>query len=248
MLVLGLELVVAVCLAIVVGSVIARRLGVPSPIVLVLAGSLLTLAALLVAWPRLLTARAGAPVPFALPHGSVLVLALLAAITFLVEGAILDWGALLVTARGLLEPAQAGLGYMVFSAAMTLGRLTGDRVVARLGGTRVLAMGGTIAALGILCLLLSPGAMLALAGFGLVGLGASNIVPVLFSMAGRQDLMPPALAIAAVTTVGYGGILLGPALLGFVAHHFSLQLAFALLAVLMVLVAATARKVATGVR
>lgn len=220
-----------------------------APVPAALCGSLVTLGAVLAAWPRLLAARgAEQPMPLALPRGIVLLLAALAGAAFLVEGAMLDWGALLITARDLLEPAQAGLGYMVFSAAMTLGRLTGDRVVARLGGTRVLAMGGTIAALGILCLLLSPGAMLALAGFGLVGLGASNIVPVLFSMAGRQDLMPPALAIAAVTTMGYGGILLGPALLGFIAHHFSLQLAFALLAVLMVLVAATARKVAAGVR
>ncbi|WP_314189888.1 MFS transporter [Paracoccus yeei] len=207
-------------------------------------GSLLTLAALLVAWPRLLTARAGAPVPFALPHGSVLVLALLAAITFLVEGAILDWGALLVTARGLLEPAQAGLGYMLFSGAMTLGRLTGDRVVARLGDARILALGGGLAVMGLGLLLAAPGPILALPGFALIGLGAANIVPVLFSLAGRQSVMPPALAIAAVTTVGYGGILLGPALLGFVARRFDLVAAFALLAVLLGIIPATARRVA----
>ncbi|WP_223252102.1 hypothetical protein [Paracoccus mutanolyticus] len=66
----------------------------------------------------------------------------------------------------------------------------------------------------------------------------------LFSLAGRQSVMPPALAIAAVTTVGYGGILLGPALLGFVAHRFDLVAAFALLAVLLGIIPATARRVA----
>lgn len=80
------------------------------------------------------------------------------------------------------------------------------------------------------------------------GTGASNIVPVLFSLAGRQTSMPPALAIASVTTLGYAGILLGPALLGFVAHRFDLVIAFALLALLLLIVPATARRVTSDLR
>jgi hypothetical protein len=68
-------------------------------------------------------------------------------------------------------------------------------------------------------------------------LGASNIVPVLFTAAGRQKAMPSSLAIAAVTTVGYAGILLGPALIGFVAQHFSLSTALVMLAGLLLVVA-----------
>lgn len=199
-------------------------------------GSLLTLIALALAWPRLLTARAGEPMSFALPRGIVLLLAILAGITFLVEGAVLDWGALLVTGKGLLDPAHGGLGYMLFAGAMTVGRLTGDRIVARLGGVRVLIWGGIVAVLGIVLLLASPVAVIALFGFVLIGLGASNIVPVLFSLAGRQKVMPPALAVASVTTVGYGGILLGPAMLGLVAHQFDLSVAFALLALLLAII------------
>ncbi|RWR25909.1 MFS transporter [Sinirhodobacter populi] len=212
-----------------------------TPVLAAVCGSLLTLVALLLAWPRLLIAKAGEPIPFALPRGIVLLLAGLAGITFLVEGAVLDWSALLVTGNGLLDPAHGGVGYMLFAGAMTVGRLTGDRIVARLGAARVLAVGGITSVLGIVLLLTSPVAGIALAGFVLIGLGASNIVPVLFSLAGRQKVMSPALAIAAVTTVGYGGILLGPALLGLIAHNFDLSAAFALLAVLLTVIPATAR-------
>lgn len=221
------------------GVTLLLAIGVP-PFIAACCGSMLTLGALLIASPRLLVARAGEPMPFALPRGIVLLLAVLAGITFLVEGAILDWGALLVTARNLLDPEQGGFGYMLFAAAMTIGRLTGDAIVARLGGALVLLIGGSVAILGVIMLLTSPITVVALSGFVLIGLGASNIVPVLFSLAGRQTAMSPALAIAAVTTVGYGGILLGPALLGFVAHRFDLVIAFALLAGLLAIIPATA--------
>lgn len=221
------------------GVTLLLAMGV-TPFIAACCGSILTLAALLIASPRLLVARAGEPMAFALPRGMVLLLAVLAGITFLVEGAILDWGALLITARDLLDPAQGGFGYMLFAAAMTIGRLTGDAVVARMGGTRILVIGGSTAILGFILLLTSPVTAVALSGFVLIGLGASNIVPVLFSLAGRQRVMSPALAIAAVTTVGYGGILLGPALLGFLAHRFDLVIAFALLAVLLAIIPVSA--------
>jgi acetaldehyde dehydrogenase (acetylating) len=83
----------------------------------------------------------------------------------------------------------------------------------------------------------------ALAGFVLVGLGASNIVPILFTAAGNQRAMPASLAIAAITTIGYAGILAGPALIGFMAHLSSLDLAFATLGGALLLVAASSRMV-----
>ena len=89
--------------------------------------------------------------------------------------------------------------------------------------------------------MLAPSPWLALGGFLLIGLGASNIVPVLFSAAGRQQDMPASLAISAITTIGYAGILAGPALIGFVAHGASLGLAFCALACGMLLVAFSAR-------
>jgi MFS family permease len=203
--------------------------------------SALALITLILAAPGLLPAPAGEPAAFALPRGLVLILAGLAAVTFLVEGAILDWGALLILDRALAPAEQGGLGYMLFSVAMVLGRFSGDRVVALLGARRVLVCGGLLALAGFAVLLLSPLAVPAMAGFVLIGFGASNLVPVLFSLAGRQKAMPAGLAIAAVTTTGYAGILAGPAAIGALSQATSLSIAFWLLAVLVALVPLSAR-------
>jgi MFS family permease len=142
---------------------------------------------------------------------------------------------------------MAGLGYMLFSVAMTVGRLTGDRTVGLLGPRRVLLWGGIVTLAGFTVLLLTDWTPVAMAGFVLIGLGAANLVPVLFSAAGRQSIMPPGLAIAAVTTTGYAGILLGPAAMGFVSHATSLPAAFWMLMALTAIVPLCAR-VATAPR
>jgi MFS family permease len=120
---------------------------------------------------------------FAIPRGVVLVTALLAAISFLVEGALLDWSALLLVGERLLSRARGGLGYMFFSIAMTFSRLIGDRIVARFGNRTVLTISGVTAIGGLCLLLLSPVAAIALASFILIGLGAANTVPILFRLA-----------------------------------------------------------------
>jgi MFS family permease len=214
-----------------------------TPLTAATAGSALALAMMIVATPRFLRQAAGAPPKLALPRGTVLLLAVLAAICFLVEGAVLDWGALLIVAQGLMEPAGAGLGYMLFSVAMTIARLTGDRIVTALGQRVVLIAGGFVAILGIGLTLVPGMVVVAMAGFVLIGLGCANLVPVVFSLAARQPDMAPGLAVAAVTTTGYAGILLGPALVGFVAEASSLAVAFACLAVLMLAFPASARRV-----
>ena len=209
-----------------------------------LACSVLMLAAMLFAWPRLLRAAGAGEGPlFVAPHGVVLLMAGLCAAVFLAEGAMLDWSALLVTGRGLAGEAQGGLGYMCFAIAMTAGRLVGDAVVRRIGDHATLVRGGLLAVAGFAVLLLAPLPALALAGFALVGLGASNIVPVLFRRAGAQTVMPAGLAVAALTTTGYAGVLVGPAGIGFVAKATSLPAAFWMLAVLMALVPLTAGRV-----
>lgn len=204
--------------------------------------SVLMLIAMLITWPRLLSSVQVQDGPlFVLPHGSVLLLALLGAITFLVEGAMLDWSALLVIGAGLVSETQGGIGYIVFSIAMTVGRLGGDAVVARIGDRTTLIWGSLIAIGGFVVLLTAPVAAVAVAGFLLIGLGASNLVPVLFRRAARQTVMPTGLAVAAITTAGYAGILVGPAGVGFVARLGGLPMAFWLLAALMGLVALSAR-------
>ena len=208
-----------------------------SPLASTLPAAALMLVAMLMAWPRLLRAKVAGDGPgFVLPHGRVLVLALLAAVMFLAEGAVLDWSALLITSSDLADEARGGLGFMVFSIAMTLGRLTGDAVTARFGDRATFFWGGCVALAGFVMLLLSPHLGVALAGFMLIGLGAANLVPILFRRAGSQTQMPASLAIGAVTTLGYAGILIGPAAIGFVANAASLPTAFWLLTGLVGLV------------
>ncbi|OAF10631.1 MFS transporter [Bradyrhizobium centrolobii] len=214
------------------------------PLASTLICSVLMLIAMGLAWPRLLRSTQAKEGPlFVLPHGIVLLLALLAAITFLVEGAILDWGALLVIGAGLVGEAHGGIGYIVFSIAMTAGRLGGDAVVARVGDRATLVWGSLLAVAGFAVLLLAPSAAVAMTGFLLIGLGASNLVPVLFRRSATQTAMPVGLAVAAITTAGYAGILVGPAGIGFVAHAGGLPMAFWMLAALMCLVTLSARVV-----
>ncbi|WP_242153727.1 hypothetical protein [Sphingomonas sp. BAUL-RG-20F-R05-02] len=136
---------------------------------------------------------------------------------------------------------QAGLGYSVFAVAMTAGRLSGDTIVARLGDMRTMVWGGLLAISGYAVILLVPFASVVLLGFSLIGIGASNTVPILFRRAGAQTGMPAGLAIASVTTVGYAGVLAGPAGMGFIAQGIGLPAAFWLLAALLCSVPLCAR-------
>lgn len=180
---------------------------------------------------------------FVMPHGKVLFIGVLCFVVFLAEGSVLDWSAVFLTSMRNVDPAQAGLGFAGFSVAMTLARLTGDRIVQALGGTKVILLGGICAAAGFLLTVLIPTREAAFLGFILVGLGASNIVPVLFTAAGNQKTMPVSLAISAVATLGYAGILAGPAMIGFVAQISSLSISFALVAMGLLALAACARLV-----
>ncbi|HEU5133832.1 MAG TPA: MFS transporter [Steroidobacteraceae bacterium] len=208
-----------------------------SPFACVSIASALMLVMILVASPRLLRTKAADGEPhFAWPRGVVLIIAMLAAISFLAEGAVLDWSALLITGKGLVEVEQGGIGFVLFSIAMTLARFTGDALTARIGDRATMIWGGLIAIAGFVVLLVSPAAAIAMVGFVLIGLGAANIVPVLFRRAGSQTVMPPGLAIAAITTMGYAGILLGPAAIGFLAEHVGLTMAFWMIPAILVLV------------
>ncbi|VVO26788.1 Inner membrane protein YbjJ [Pseudomonas fluorescens] len=192
--------------------------------------------------PALLTygTERGGPL-FAVPRGIVLLLGTLCFIVFLTEGAMLDWSAVFLVSNRGLEPSIAGLGYASFAAAMTVGRLTGDAIVSKLGGVRVVALGGLCAAAGMIVSLGIDGWPASLIGYALVGAGCSNIVPVLFTAVGRQQRMPQAVAIPAVISMGYAGILIGPVFIGAVAHLSTLSFALGCLIVLLVFVSATAR-------
>ncbi len=173
---------------------------------------------------------------FQVPRGVVLVIGILAGTVFCAEGSVTDWSALLLTREYLLSAGTAGFGYVAFASCMTLGRLTGDRIVAALGPLRVLLVGGLVCVSGFWMAGLGSHPALGFLGFALVGLGASNIVPVLFSACGRQQVMPAHVALSIVTIMGYAGFLLGPAAIGSASQHFGIRVAMGLIGAAVVMV------------
>jgi len=181
---------------------------------------------------------------FAFPKGHVLLIGVLCLLMFMSEGAVGDWsGVFLNSVRGM-DKNVAGVGYVAFSAMMTIGRLTGDLFVHRFGAFKTLLVGSLVTCSGFICVALIPFWWMSVLGFALVGIGASNVVPVLFSAAGRQPEMPSNLAVASVSTLGYAGLLIGPGLIGYVARASSLSASFGLVALFALCIAILSRTVA----
>lgn len=159
----------------------------------------------------------------------VLLFGVIALCTAYGEGALADWSALHLTQDLHARPGVAAAGYSLFALAMTAGRLTGTALLERLGQTRTLVAGGATGAAGMLLGSLAPTTWLALLGFAVAGLGLANIFPVAVGRAG--ELAGPS-GVAVASTIGYGGMLLGPPAIGFLADWFSLPLALTTVAVL----------------
>ncbi len=176
------------------------------------------------------TAARSQPGPLlALPRGPAILLGALAFLAFMAEGAVLDWSGVYLVELGS-SAAAAASGYAGFSLTMVLCRFLGDPVVARLGRPTVLGVGGALVGLGFAVAVVLPEQWAAVIGFAIVGIGAANLVPVLFTLAGRLPGISPAYGVAGVATPGYAGLLVGPPLIGFVAEHASLGAGFLLLA------------------
>lgn len=233
-----------------VGSAsMSALLGAGAPLVACAVAACLALGAIVVAQQRhvIMVEHTGATVQrsmFSAPPAIAVMIGIPCLILFLAEGAMLDWSAVFLRSERGFAIADAGLGYAAFSVAMAAGRLLGDRLTARMGAVRIVRHGSIVAAAGFLLACALPWRATSLVGFVLVGLGASNIVPVLFSAAGRIPGSSSGVAIATVTSFGYAGMLTGPAAIGFVAHATSLPLALGGLAALLALVAACASIVA----
>lgn len=172
----------------------------------------------------------------------VILFGVIAACTAYGEGALAEWGALHLSQDLGAEPGLAAAGYSVFALTMAIGRLSGTALLERFGQTRTLVAGGATAAAGMLSGALAPTVWLALAGFAVAGLGLANIFPV---AVGRAGALAGPSGVAAASTLGYGGMLLGPPVIGFLADWFSLPVALltvALLAATAAVLGHTARK------
>ncbi|WP_405995069.1 MFS transporter [Streptomyces sp. NBC_00986] len=162
-------------------------------------------------------------------RGLVFTFGLIALCTAFGEGALADWSALHLEQDLDATAGAAAIGYSCFALAMTAGRLSGTRLLERLGRTRTLVSGGTTAALGMLLGALAPTLWAAVLGFVITGLGLANLFPVAVERAGTLA-GPDGVAIA--STLGYGGMLLGPPAIGFMADWYSLPAALTSVAVL----------------
>ena len=172
---------------------------------------------------------------FALPSAAVMRLAALAFLCMMVEGAVADWSAVYLRSALNEEASVAAVGYSAFAFSMAACRLVGDVSVRRFGSSKVVGLGGLLAVAGFALVLSLPTVFTACAGFAMVGVGLANIVPVIFSAAGRSTVTP-AVGVSMAATAGYAGFLIGPPLIGFGAGLLGLRLALCVLVVATLIV------------
>jgi MFS family permease len=172
--------------------------------------------------------------PFSRP---ILLLGVIAFCALLSVGAMFDWSALYLSGTLHTGAGLAAAGFATFLVCMTLGRSVGDGVAMRLGKARLMCSACSLAALGLTLALLFPWVPVAFLGLGLVGIGLAVPFPLVISAAGHLSKQERSSALATVTTWGYGGILAGPPVIGFLANRAGLRLAFALVVLLCVLAA-----------
>ena len=202
---------------------------------------------LALSWSSATRPAGGSDPVFALPKGPLVLVGVIALSAGLGEGAVADWSAVFLRDTLGTSEAQATLGYAALALTMVAMRLCADGLVRRMGAVTVARVSGGIAAAGVLCVTGLNSLPAVLAGFALMGMGYAALVPLAFSRAAADPLVPPGQGIASVATLGYGAMLLGPPLIGQIAELASLRLAFVMLGGFALTVAVLAPVLGTGV-
>jgi MFS family permease len=241
-----------------VGGFLGGALGGPGIAALDAGGHALMVSAICLAvvalgWSRLAATPLSAEVTDAGPGPGLLrqgwtiyLIGLMALFSFVPESAVLDWSALYLSSDHGAGVAVSGMAFALFSACMAAMRFCGDAVRNRVGAVPLLRASGVIAAAGMTLAALAPSTPFVLAGFALCGIGLANLVPILFSAAGRHGGANPGAAIAAISFIGYGGMLAAPTLIGVTAEQVGFPAIFIALSVLLLSVAALAPAVAAA--
>jgi MFS family permease len=180
---------------------------------------------------------------FALPDKPLLMLGLIAFCCMLAEGAMADWSGIYYKQVLNGQIGTATHGYTAFAFVMAICRLMGDWFIAKIGVVRSIQISGITIAIGLSVALLFPVAWVVILGFGLVGAGVATVVPLVYSLSGKSKTMSSGAAIAAASTVGYTGFLIGPPAIGFVAEASSLRWALCIVVGLGLLLSLLASKV-----
>ncbi len=167
---------------------------------------------------------------FAKPDKTLLTLGIIAFCAMICEGAMFDWSGIYFKKVVMANKSMVGAGYTAFMSTMAMGRFIADWFATRYGLKRTLQVSGVLIAAGLLTSVALPYLGTAILGFFLVGFGVSSVVPLVYSAAGKSTVMSPGVALAAVSTIGFLGFLIGPPVIGFVAGWSSLRLSFTIIA------------------
>jgi MFS family permease len=171
-----------------------------------------------------------------LPDRRLLLLAAIAFAAFISEGVMQDWSAVYLRVIIGATPSVAAAGFATFVAAMTIGRIAGDRIVIRAGPRRYTRASAVAATIGFAVVIAASSVPTAVGGYVLVGLGLAGLAPVVFSLAGHHPSIAEGPAVAAVSTIGYLGFLAGPPLVGGIAEAIDLRIAMAVVALFVMFV------------
>lgn len=167
----------------------------------------------------------------AAPPWAILGIGLICFVAFLSEGAAMDWSGIYLASQFNLPAAQTGLAYSFFAALMVLGRFSGHLIIQQFGEKNTILLSAILAATGLLTVVFAPVWQVVLLGYAILGLGSANIVPLMFSRAGRQKTLASHVALSYVSVFAYTGSLIGPALVGFGSEIIGLSLVFSVIAI-----------------
>ncbi len=167
---------------------------------------------------------------FVMPDSSLMKLGVIAFCSMICEGTMFDWSVIYFKKVVHAENAWIAAGYTAFMATMATGRFIADWFSGRFGLKKTLQLSGSLTATGLMIAVIFPQLLPAIGGFLLVGFGVSSVVPLVYSAAGKSKTMSPGVALAAVSTIGFVGFLIGPPMIGFIAGAFSLRASFTLIA------------------
>lgn len=173
---------------------------------------------------------------FALPDAALLKLGIIAFCCLMCEGVMFDWSGIYFQKIVQAPREWVGAGYAAFMLTMASGRFMADKIVNHFGFKTTIQISGLLISLGLIIAILFPNLITAIAGFLIVGFGVSSVVPLIYSQAGKLNSTSPGIALAAVSSIGFLGFLVGPPVIGLVAGFFNLRVSFSIIALIGVIV------------
>ncbi|RPE09585.1 MFS transporter [Chitinophaga lutea] len=179
---------------------------------------------------------------FVKPDKFLIRLGVIAFCCMICEGTMYEWSGVYFAKVVKADPGLVTVGYTAFTLATTSGRFVGDWLARRYGIAGMLLASGILTAAGLLLAVLFPMISTSAAGFFLVGLGVSTVIPLVYSEAGKSTTMAPGMALAAVSSVGFLGFLTGPPVIGFIAQAAGLRASFTLIAAIGLMITFLAKR------